>query len=109
MNVETETLENMIIVRPIGKLDALSAPKLQDAMDTVLSEEPSSVVVDMGEVPYVSSAGLRVLLKTVKALRGSGKMVLCQIQDNVKEVLTLAGFEKLMTLCDDLESAKASL
>lgn len=109
MNVETETFENMILMRPIGKLDALAAPKLQDAIDTVLAEQPSNVVIDMGEVPYVSSAGLRVLLRTVKTLRGSGKMVLCQIQDNVREVLTLAGFEKLMTLCDDLDSAKASL
>ena len=107
MNVNVEQQGDVVIVRPIGKLDALTAPTMQDAIDEVLNGQPAHVVIEMSDVPYISSAGLRVFIRAAKAAKGSGTLAVCGLHDNVRQVFELAGFDKIMSLCDDLDAAKA--
>ena len=107
MNVNVEHEGDVVVVRAIGKMDALTAPTMQDAIDEVLNEQPSHVVIEMSDVPYISSAGLRVFIRAAKAAKGSGKLAVCGLHENVRQVFELAGFDKIMSLCDDLDAAKA--
>ena len=66
------------------------------------------MIIDFKDLDYISSAGLRVILKATKALkREDGKMLLCDMQDYVKEVFEIAGFDSFLpivgTMDDDLQ------
>ena len=109
MSVKVEHDAEVVVIRPIGKMDAITAPAMQDAIDEVLKSQPAHLVIDLAEVPYISSAGLRVFIRTAKAVKQFGKLAVCGIEDNVRQVFDLAGFDKIMSLCADLEAAKAAV
>ncbi|HET7064609.1 MAG TPA: STAS domain-containing protein [Rudaea sp.] len=63
-----------VVVRPIGKLDATSYQEFDSALNRVLAQMPrgSTLVIDLAELEYVSSAGLRSLFRARKAMRANG-------------------------------------
>lgn len=107
LNVEREG--DVIILRPVGNLDALTAPKFQEALAPVTDESPRRVILDMSGAPYVSSAGLRVLIVLAKEVKKQGKLAVTGLNANVEEVFKLAGFDRIMTLCGDMDAARANV
>ncbi len=108
MSLKVETDGDIVVVRPVGRVDAVTVTALQEGIDEALRENPLNVVIDMIDVPYISSAGLRVFIRVAKTMNAaSGKLAVCNLNDNARQVFDLAGFDKILTLCDDLESAKA--
>ena len=59
------------VVSPSGQINGQSYEILEDKLDQILTEKPNLIVLDMAGVDYLSSAGIRVILKTQKALRAS--------------------------------------
>ncbi len=81
-----------------------------NALTIVLQEGSINIVVDLGEVGYISSAGLRVFLSTLKSVKAkSGILVLANLHSNVAKVFKLAGFTKIFTIMDDVASAVESM
>jgi anti-anti-sigma factor len=82
-----------------GRVDSHTSPQLDDAFRQQLAEGNVWLQLDMNEIQYMSSAGLRVLLATLKKARAaSGDLRLSAPRDNVKEVLDLSGFSDLFTV-----------
>ena len=104
-----EQIEGISILRPSGKLDATTAAIFDEAVDSKEDELGDRVIVDMTGVQFVSSAGLRVLLRLGKKLMASGKLALCNYSQPIEQILTLAGFERIMLLCQDLDDAKSKV
>ena len=72
----------------------------------VIEDGERSVIVDFEELDYISSAGLRVLLKAAKELkRSQGKIVLCSMKDYIKEVFEIAGFVALFPIVSSVGDA----
>ena len=68
-----------------------------------------SLIIDFKDLDYISSAGLRVILKATKALkREDGKIMLCDMQDYVKEVFEIAGFDSFLPIVDFMDDALQS-
>ena len=107
MKLDVEVEDGITVVRPRGKLDAMSSPDFQDAINEVLDGGVQQLIVDLTDVPFVSSAGLRVFVVIAKKLKGSGKLVVTGLSENVHEVFSLAGFDRLMCLSANLETAKS--
>ena len=85
------------IVAPRHKLDTGSAPAAGQAFSELLEQGARRIVVDLTDVEYVSSAGLRVLLVTAKQLRGmGGELRVCSLNDAVHEVFEISGFDRLL-------------
>jgi len=75
---------------PSGRLDSLSAPALKAALAAV---DARRLVVDLGRVDYISSAGLGVLFALAKRMRETGgALALCALGDQVRRVFDLAGY-----------------
>lgn len=90
-----------------GRLDTNTAPDLENQVTGRLSEGCSSFLIDLAGVDYISSAGLRVFLMLAKKLgRSKGKMVLCGMNDHVREVFDIAGFSKIFIIESDVSSAR---
>ena len=80
-----------------GSLDTTTAPELEKCFDTIL-EEVTELVLDMTDLEYVSSAGLRVILKAQKAMARRGEMRLVGVNESVMEVFEITGFCDILTI-----------
>ena len=89
-----------------GRLDTLSSSSLQKTLEGLINDKQYRILMDFSELAFISSSGLRVLLSTGKQLRTQkGKLVLCAMQDHIREVFDIAGFLPLFTVCTDQEEA----
>ena len=91
MNNESATL----IVS--GRLDTQTAPELEKELDSVLADI-KELTFDFANLEYVSSAGLRVILKAQKAMNAQGSMKLTGVNDSIMEVFDITGFLDILTI-----------
>ena len=95
----SKTQENdKIILALDGRLDTTSAPQLQDVLIPAF-EETSSINIDLTNLAYISSAGLRVILagqKTAQAKNAS--MTVSGASEEILEVFTMTGFSEILTI-----------
>ena len=85
------------VVELTGSINSGNAHEFEDA----LSGEPSSeegVIIDAGGLEYISSAGLRVLLKAQKVMNRQGSMKLIHVNEEVAEVFDITGFSDILTV-----------
>ncbi len=92
-----------------GRLDSNTSQGFEKRLFDAISNGSRQVVVDFKELDYISSAGLRVILKATKALkREEGSILLCAMQDYVKEVFEIAGFDSFLPIVPTLDEALKS-
>ena len=80
-----------------GRLDTVTAPEFEKAI-SALSPEVTALTIDMTELSYISSAGLRVLLGAQKKMNKIGSMKLCGVCEAVLGVLEMTGFADFMVI-----------
>ncbi|MBP1928858.1 anti-anti-sigma factor [Methanolinea mesophila] len=98
------------VVKVEGRIDASSAPGMEAAINAPLERGVKKIVVDLSGVEYMSSAGLRVLLASLKKVRSlGGEMRLAGMQPFVKEVFDMTGFSRLFSVSATVEEAVKSL
>ncbi len=102
----TQKEENGIVSITIkGRLDADSSPEAEKVVKEVLEGPTNRVLFNLGALEYLSSAGLRVLLSVAKEMRRrEGKIVLCSLNEFVKEIFEVSGFQSLIPIADSVES-----
>lgn len=85
------------ILALIGRLDTVTAPELETEIFAILPTA-DSLTLDMEKLEYISSAGLRVILKTQKALADNAGLKLINVSEAVKEVFDITGFSDFLTI-----------
>jgi anti-anti-sigma factor len=104
MDISQSQKDDVTVVALAGRFDAQSAGDAEDTLKAALEADAKKILVDMNEVEYISSAGLRVLLSTAKKLAGvSGKLVLCGLKPYVREVFEVAGFTTIFMILPDVD------
>lgn len=99
MEVHEERADGKLVIAPSGRIDSTTAGELENVLLKRLEAGESRVVVDLVGVEYISSAGLRVLLKAAKTMRERrGGLVLCSLGRSVREVFELAGLAAVFTI-----------
>ena len=106
MEIREEGTRGVRVVGVCGRLDTTTSPDLDRRLQAVTDAGERRLVVDLGGVEYISSAGLRVLLLTVKRVRaGGGDLVLCALGPAVRQVFELAGFLSIFPIEASREAA----
>ena len=102
----TQKEENGIVSITItGRLDADSSPEAEKVVNEALEGQTKRVLFNLAALDYLSSAGLRVLLSAAKEMRKrDGKLVLCSLNEFVKELFDVSGFQSLIPIADSVES-----
>ena len=111
MQLEISTLEEKIqFVKLAGRLDMKGANEIDNQFSFAVGADPAPTLVDLSEVEFLASIGMRLLISTAraKANRGS-QMALLKPTPMVKEALMTAGFEPLIPIFEDLDTAIAAL
>jgi len=99
-----------VTVQLAGHLDAVTAPQLELQLEELFHADPTPVVVDLGAVAFVASAGLRVFLAGAKkARRAQRVLALCGLQPQVRQVFDLAGMTPLFLVYATADAAHAAL
>ena len=82
--------KGIIVVSPIGSIDASTFNVFDEMMDDILKQKPDVIIFDMEFADYISSSGIRVLLKTKKALKQTdGRMVFMNLQPQIQKVFDI--------------------
>jgi anti-anti-sigma factor len=97
------------LVKAEGRIDSNTAPKLEEAFNSILEAGKSGIVFDMGAVEFISSRGIWILLETQKLCkRAKGKLALVDVSDEMQHSLELAGVKHFVEIYDDLLTAVGS-
>lgn len=97
MTITEERNNDAVTLKIEGRLDTTTAPTLEKAINELL-EDVTELVLDMEELKYVSSAGLRVLLSTQKKMSKIGTMKLTGVCEEVMEVFEMTGFVDILNI-----------
>jgi anti-anti-sigma factor len=111
MEIQYDELSNGIrLIKLIGKLDILGVNEIETKFSGYCSGENVKVLVDLSDVDFLASIGIRLLTTNAKSLlsRG-GRMVLLNPTSSVREVLDLTGIPDIIPMYEQLESAEAVL
>lgn len=107
--METNTMhyKHCDLVKVTGRVDSQTAPQLAEALDAITDAGRFKIVIDMSDIDFMSSAGLRVLINTQKNCKrfNRGEVVLTMVPQRIYEALDLAGFVPLFTFFDEVTTA----
>jgi anti-anti-sigma factor len=110
MQIAQETEGEAVILALTGQLDSSAAQSAETTLSAALGAGSPQLVLDMSGLDYISSAGLRVLLVVAKkAQQAKGKMALCGLSPNVREVFSVSGFDTIFSIQPDRAAAIAAV
>lgn len=97
MNIEKECTGAAITLKVNGRLDTTTAPALETAISEVIGN-CDHLILDFDGLEYISSAGLRVILKAQKAMTAKGGMKLLHVNETIMEIFEITGFSDILTI-----------
>jgi anti-sigma B factor antagonist len=109
IDISTRADGGVTVVTIDGPVDTVTAPRVAEALQAEVAAGRHRLVADLKGTSYVSSAGLRAFLATVKLARSAGgDLRLGAVQPSVHQVFDLAGFTTIVRFFDDVDGAVAS-
>lgn len=109
MEISEENNGGVLVIAASGRIDSNTATQLEAVLPPRVQDN-AAVVMDLGAVSYVSSAGLRVLLKGAKIAKSTGhKLVLTGLAPSVREVFDISGFSAIFTIESDVSAGVAAV
>lgn len=97
MTIKQTNENGKVTIALAGRLDTVTAPELDAELDSAL-KDAAELHFDFSELEYISSAGLRVLLKAQKAMNTKGKMTITGVNETIMEVFDITGFVDILTI-----------
>ena len=97
LNIKKTKEDNKLAVAVEGRLDTATAPELEAALKEDI-DGVKELVIDLTNLEYISSAGLRVLLAAQKIMMKQGKMVVTNPNDVISEIFEVTGFRDILTI-----------
>ena len=109
MKIETRESQDIQIIAFEGNLDTNTSPEAESKINELIDAGKQKLLVNFEQLNFISSAGLRVLLATVKKLNASGgDLRICSLNATVQEVFDISGFVTILTVKSTEEEAISS-
>lgn len=110
MEITLSMVEEIPVMSLVGRLDVTTSPVLQERLKLVIAGEGSKIILDCGQLSYVSSAGLRVFLTGQRQLAShGGGLAFASLSQPVLDLFRLAGLENLFVIAETPAEAAARL
>ena len=97
MTIEKTITGASAALKIVGRLDTTTAPELEATIDGCAAAI-QELVLDCGGLEYISSAGLRVILKAQKLMNTQGSMKLTGVNETIMEIFDITGFADILTI-----------
>ncbi|MBI3764309.1 MAG: STAS domain-containing protein [Chloroflexi bacterium] len=109
MDISTNEEGRASVMKLNGRVDSATAPDLESALKKLVEGDKTRIVLDLADVEYMSSAGLRAMVSTLKAVkRVNGDLRLASPSPRVEEVLRLAGLTSIFSIYPNQKDAVGS-
>jgi len=107
MEISSKHYKHCDLLKIQGRVDSSTAPQLEQGLKNIMDDGRFKIVIDMSELEFMSSAGLRVLINAQKTCKryNRGELLLAGPQENVYAALDLAGFTTLFRVFADVVTA----
>ncbi|MFA5519517.1 MAG: STAS domain-containing protein [Spirochaetota bacterium] len=107
MELNFKKVENAIIIYFRGRLDVHHSLDIEEELSRLITMEPAShFIINMKDVEYISSSGLRVLVMSMKALKKDNRMMLiCCINEAVRKVFEIVQFTDILKIYESEQKA----
>jgi anti-sigma B factor antagonist len=109
MEVKTKTVDQILVVEVSGEIDGKTAPQLQAEVLPKLQPD-SKVLVDMSQVNFMSSAGLRMMVAVYRQASSSKmRLVLAGVSQDIQDTMSATGFLHYFTICETVDTGLEAL
>ena len=99
-------LDGVKVLRLEGRLDTVSSPLFDQQLQKLRAEGAQRFVLNLDLVDYLSSSGLRAILSAAKyAQAHQGRLVISNVQEQVQDLIRMAGFDTILTIVDSENEA----
>jgi anti-anti-sigma factor len=106
LEIKSECTDNVLIIAPAGRLDGITSRDFSEKIIGLIDELSRLVVLNLADLNYISSEGLRVILTAAKKAKAEGgALTLCSPQQSVHEVLTISGFAPMLGVYASVDEA----
>ncbi|NJC96483.1 MAG: hypothetical protein C3F07_19075 [Anaerolineales bacterium] len=106
LSLETDNTRSISVMKIMGQVDSETAPELDRALSGLLADGRNKIVLDLTGMDFMSSAGLRALVKALKGAQGSGGDVrLASVPETVQGILLTVGMTQMFKLFPTSEEA----
>ncbi len=110
MEISTERKGSVLVATTEERIDGVNARAFQDALQAAIEDTDRAVIIDLSQLTYISSAGLRVILLIARTLqRQDGNLAVCSLSDPVLEVFQISGFDQIIKTYGTQEEAVSAL
>lgn len=106
MEIDESRVDNLIVLRPSGRIDNLAAAEFQTRLLRLTTDGAAEIVIDLSAVDYMSSGGLRALGAAKKQIRGDRRIAVCGLHALVLDVFSIAHFEQVIPVFASLDDAR---
>ena len=109
LNIETETVDGGVIVRPHGDIDLASSPELRASLHDAVSQAAPKTIIDLCDVSYMDSSGVATLVEALQNTRRNDcALILCGMNDRVRSIFQIARLDAIFTIMADVAEATGS-
>jgi anti-anti-sigma factor len=106
MEISVEKNNDVSVVNLEGSFDIASSEPFDEELTALMNGGERRILLDFTQVPFIASTGLRMLLKAGQRMKEEGGLLyLCNINDTVREVFSMTGFDKIFSVFDTGEAA----
>ena len=110
MELKTDRDADRLTAAVIGRVDSSNAAAFAEAFNQAVADDDKQVIMDCGELSYISSAGLRAVLMIAKDLSSrKAKFALCSLSGSIREVFLISGFDKIIDIHEDQAGARQAM
>lgn len=109
MEILTNWKDDIMIVKLMGRLDTNASVDFEQEMEEAVKLSKKKIILDFKELEYICSSGLRVIIQAAKKLKSiEGELVLCSMEEYIKEVFEISGFDAFLKIVPSKEEAMNS-
>jgi anti-sigma B factor antagonist len=104
-----KTVDNVRVIKVVGELDALVAPKLKERMAKLIEQDAINFIIDFEELVHINSLAMGILrgkLRTVKEIGGEIKLI--NLNDHIKTIFEMVGLDEVFEIYESEEEALAN-
>jgi anti-sigma B factor antagonist len=106
LNISTEQHGKITVAKCVGFIDSETAGEVENTISSLIKENNNKIIIDLGKIDYVSSAGWGIFVGYVRDLRKSGgDLKFVNMKREVREIFELLDFTNILEYYGDIESA----
>ncbi len=99
MQIKSDISSKNIVISLIGRLDTITSPQLEEEINSFSLENIETVILDLKELEYISSAGLRVVLMIHKKMNKlGGQLKLINVNDMILNIFDMTGMSEFLNI-----------